>query len=125
MTTTNVAQEPAAQPNRFREAIPNAVPWRERQKSDALVSVLIARGATDAEAADVLAADRERMRGDLARLLAFQPPPPVVLDGGAALAVAAERATIAADLARCFVPGDDCETAENVRKLLAGLRGQR
>lgn len=86
--------------NRFRTIIPNATPWRDRASDDSLVEALVMQGATDAEAIDVLAADRERMRAEVARLLLFQPPPSIVLEGVTA-ENAAVRAAVLAEREAC------------------------
>jgi hypothetical protein len=82
--------------NRFRETIPNAIPWRERRQYDALVDALVAHGATDAEAIDVLAADRERLRKECADLLMLRPLPSIVLQDSTAVAIEREACRVIA-----------------------------
>ncbi len=54
-------------PNRFRSVFPDACPWRERRNDDPMAAALADRDATDAEAADVFAADAARVLKDLRR----------------------------------------------------------
>jgi len=74
--------------NRFQDVIPKAVPWRERHHVDAMAAALIARDATDAEAAAVYAAECEELRGRLRKMLEMQPPAPIVIERDAAIRIA-------------------------------------
>lgn len=65
----------APTPNRFRAAIPNLSPWRDRQMDDALTCALVRQGATDAEAVDVFAAEAARLRADLLRAVSLNGTP--------------------------------------------------
>jgi hypothetical protein len=67
------------EPNRFRAVLPEAIPWRERRDSDPMAHALVRVGATDAEAADVFAAECARLRKEAAWLALFQPPAPIVI----------------------------------------------
>lgn len=65
---------PAAEPNRFRKVFPAAVPWRERRNDGAVIGALVRHDATDAEAADVLAADHDRVMRENMRLCQLRAP---------------------------------------------------
>jgi len=61
--------------NRLLSAFPTARPWRDRAREDPLAMALIQRDATDAEAADVFAAQCAEMREALRRAIETQPAP--------------------------------------------------
>jgi len=72
-----------AQPaNRFRAVLPDAIPWRERHMVSPVVATLVHLGASDAEAADVLAAEAERLTQGWREALETQPMPMRIVKGG-------------------------------------------
>lgn len=65
--------------NRFRAVDPAIVPWYERRNHDVLTCLLVERGATDAEAADIFALEADRLRHAMGKLPEQQLVPLVVI----------------------------------------------
>ncbi len=68
--------EPA---NRFREVMPSAIPWRDRQQSSATAHALVRENANDSEAADVFAYEANYWHQRALGLAELRPPAPIVI----------------------------------------------